>query len=150
MKLYLVQHGMAFPIDKDPERPLSVQGEAQTQRAADYLKSRSIEAGTMWHSKKSRAVQTAEIIAEAIGCKERQARDDMDPNDPVKKFPEEIVKSKKDVMMVGHLPFLQKLAGLLLTGSEDKDIVAFKNSAVLCLDHDEKWQIDWLIPVEHM
>jgi phosphohistidine phosphatase len=150
MKLYLVQHGLAFPREKDPERPLSVQGKTQTQRTADYLKSRSIEVDTIWHSTKSRAVQTAEILAEAIGCKDRQARNDMNPNDPVKKFPKEIVNAKKDMMMVGHLPFLQKLVGRLLAGSEDKQIIAFKNSAVLCLDHDESWQIDWLIPVEHM
>lgn len=150
MKLYLVQHGLAFPREKDPERPLSVQGKSQTQRTAEYLKSRSIEVDTIWHSTKLRAVQTAEIIAEAVGCKDRKAREDLNPDDPVKQFPEEILKAKKDIMMVGHLPFLQKLAGLLLAGLEEKKIITFKNSAVLCLDHEKNWQIDCLIPVEHM
>ena len=150
MKLFLIQHGLAFPKGKDPERPLSVQGEAQTQRVAEYLKSRSVAVDSIWHSTKLRAVQTADIIGEAIDCKNRQARDDMNPNDSVKKLPKEILSAKKNVMIIGHLPFLQKLAGLLLTGSEDKEIIAFKNSAVLCLDHEEEWQIEWLIPVEHM
>jgi phosphohistidine phosphatase len=150
MKLYLIQHGLAFPKAKDPERPLSVQGETQTHRTAEYLKSRSIEVNAIWHSTKLRAAQTAEIIAAAIACGNRLARDDMNPNDPVKKFPEEILGSKMEIMMVGHLPFLQKLAGRLLTGSEESDIIAFKSSGVLCLDYDEKWQIDWLVPVEHM
>ena len=150
MKLYVIQHGLAFPKEKDPERPLSVQGKAQTQRTADYLKSRSIEVDTIWHSTKLRAVQTAEIIAEALSCRKIQARNDMNPNDEVKKFPKEILASKLDFMMVGHLPFLQKLVGQLLTGSEQSDIVVFKNSGVLCLDYDENWQIDWLVSVEHM
>ncbi len=150
MKLYLIQHGLALPREKNPDRPLSTQGEAQTQRTAEYLKSRSIKVDTVWHSKKIRAVQTADIIAEAIECKKIQARDDINPFDPVKKISEEISASKTDIMIVGHLPFLQKLAGRLLTESEKSDIIAFKNSGVLSLDYEENWKIDWLVPPEHM
>lgn len=150
MKLYLIQHGLALPKEKNPERPLSTQGEAQTQRAAEYLKSRSIKVDAIWHSKKPRAIQTAEIIAEAIAYGKIQARDDLNPKDSLKKLPEEISASKMDIMIIGHLPHLQKLAGLLLTGSEESDIIAFRNSGVLSLDYDEKWQIDWLVSPEHM
>ncbi len=150
MKLYLIQHGLALPKEKDPEKPLSTQGEAQTQRTAEYLKSRVIKVDTIWHSKKTRAVQTAEIISEALNCGKIQARDDLNPLDPVKKIPAEILASKMDIMIIGHLPFLQKLAGLLLTGSEESDIIAFNNSGVLSLNYDEKWKIDWFVPPEHM
>jgi phosphohistidine phosphatase len=150
MKIYLIQHGLALPREKNPDRPLSTQGEAQVQRTAEYLKSRSIMADMIWHSKKIRSVQTADIIAEAIGCKKIKARDDMNPKDPVKKFSEEISASKMDIIIVGHLPFLQKLAGRLLTGLEKSDIIVFKNSGVLALDYDEEWKIDWLVTPEHM
>ena len=150
MKLYLIQHGLAIAKEKDPERPLSAQGEAQTQRTGEYLKSRSIEVGVIWHSEKLRAAQTAKIIAEAISCENIQARDDLNPHDRLKKIPEEISASRMDIMIVGHLPFLQKLAGRLLTGSEKSDIIIFKNSGVLSLDYDENWKIDWLVPPEHM
>jgi phosphohistidine phosphatase len=150
MKLYLIQHGSALPREKNPDRPLSTQGEAQTQRTAEYLKSRSIKVDAIWHSKKIRAVQTADIIAEAIESKKIQARDDLNPSDPAKNISEEISASKMDIMIVGHLPFLQKLAGCLLTGSEERDIVVFKNSGILSLDYDEKWKIDLLVPPEHM
>lgn len=150
MKLYLIQHGLAFPKEKDPERPLSVQGEAQTQRTAEYLMSRSISVDAIWHSTKLRSVQTAKIIAEALACGKIQTRDDMNPLDPVEKFPGEILASKKDIMIIGHLPFLQKLAGFLLTGSEESDIIVFKNSGVVSLAYDEKWKIDCLVSPEHM
>jgi phosphohistidine phosphatase len=150
MKLYLVQHGLALPKEKDPERPLSTQGEAQTQRTAEYLMSRSLNVDAIWHSKKLRAAQTAEIIAETLSCGKIQERDDLNPLDSVEKFPEEILASKMDIMIIGHLPFLQKLAGRLLTGSEESEIIAFKNSGVVSLDHDEKWKIDWLVSPEHM
>ncbi len=150
MKLYLIQHGLALPREKNPDRPLSAQGEAQTQRTAEFLKSRSIEVGAIWHSEKPRSSQTAKIIAEAIACGKIRARDDLNPRDRLKKIPEEISASKMDIMIVGHLPFLQKLAGRLLTGSEKSDIITFKNSGVLALDYDETWKIDWLVTPEHM
>ena len=150
MKVYLIQHGLALPEEKNPERPLSAQGEAQTERTAEYLRSRNIKVDAIWHSKKIRAVQTADIIAEAIDCGKIKERDDMNPLDPVERFPEEILASRMDIMIIGHLPFLQKLVSRLLTGSEKNDIIAFKNSGVLTLDYDEKWKIGWLLPPEHM
>jgi len=150
MKLYLIQHGLALPKEKNPERPLSTQGEAQTHRTAEYLMSRNLNVDAIWHSKKLRAAQTAEIIAETLSCGKVQEREDMSPLDSVEKLPEEILASKMDIMIVGHLPFLQKLASLLLTGSEESEIIAFKNSGVASLDYDEKWKIDWLVSPEHM
>jgi phosphohistidine phosphatase len=150
MKIYFIQHGLALPREKNPDRPLSAQGEAQTQRTAEYLKSRGIKVDAIWHSKKIRASQTAQIVAESVDCKKIQARDDMNPSDAVKKLAKELSDSKMDIMLVGHLPFLQKLAGLLLTGSEKNDIIAFKNSGILSLDYEEKWKIEWLVPPEHM
>jgi len=150
MKLYLIQHGLALAKEEAPERPLSTQGKAQTQRTAEYLKSRSIKVDAIWHSTKLRAVQTAEIIAEALACGKIQARDDMNPLDKVEKLPGEILASNKDIMIIGHLPFLQKMADRLLTGSEESGIIAFKNSGVVSLNYDEKWKIDWLVSPEHM
>lgn len=150
MKLYLIQHGLAITKEKDPERSLSTRGKAQTQRTAEFLKSKSINVDTIWHSKKLRALQTVEIIGEALDCEKIQARDDMNPLDPVEKFSEEIFASKKDVMIIGHLPFLQKLASRLLTDSEENEIINFKNSGVVALDYDEKWKIDWVLSAEYM
>jgi len=74
----------------------------------------------------------------------------MNPLDTVEKCPGEILASNKDIMIVGHLPFLQKLADSLLTGSEESKIIAFKNSGVVSLDYDEKWTIGWLVSPENM
>jgi phosphohistidine phosphatase len=150
MKLYLIQHGLALAKEEDPERPLSTQGKAETQRTAEYLKSRSIKVDAIWHSTKLRAVQTVEIIDEAIACGKIQAREDMNPLDTVEKFHEKILAANKDIMIIGHLPFLQKLADSLLTGSEESKIIAFKNSGVVSLDYDEKWTIGWLVSPENM
>jgi len=50
-------------------------------------------------------------------------------------------------MIVGHLPFLGRLAALLLTGNADNDVVAFQFGCVVCLKREGpgKWKLEWMI-----
>ena len=50
-------------------------------------------------------------------------------------------------MIVGHMPFLGKLAALLVTGSEENEIVEFQFGCVLCMERrgDVKWKVAWMI-----
>ena len=74
----------------------------------------------------------------------------MNPLDTVEKFPERILAANKDIMIIGHLPFLQKLADRLLSGSEESKIIAFKNSGLVSLDYDDNWTIGWMVSPERM
>jgi phosphohistidine phosphatase len=148
MKLYLVQHGLSLPEEQDPQKPLSREGKKQTLKIADFLKKRKIAVDCLWHSTKLRAIQTAQIISKSIKCSEIQERDDLNPLDPVDKFPEKIESLNKDLMIVGHLPFLQKLVSLLLSGAETNEFVAFENSGVICLEYAGVWKIAWMITPE--
>ncbi|MDH5705283.1 MAG: phosphohistidine phosphatase SixA [Candidatus Aminicenantes bacterium] len=143
MNLYLVQHGLSLPEDVDPEKPLSPLGKEQTQGVMDFLKGKKIKVDELWYSPKKRAVQTAQIISENILCSHIQERKDLNPLDPVKDFPQEIESLSKDLMIVGHLPFLQKLASLLLSGREDHQFISFRNSGVICLEHTDGWKFLW-------
>ena len=50
------------------------------------------------------------------------------------------------VMLVGHLPFLARLAGLLVAGDPEVGAVRFRNSGVVCLVRDEgRWAVGWLV-----
>jgi phosphohistidine phosphatase len=50
------------------------------------------------------------------------------------------------VMLVGHLPFLARLAGLLLSGDADNPIVRFRTGGIVCLTRDEdRWQVAWIL-----
>ena len=40
----------------------------------------------------------------------------------------------KNVMLVGHLPFLERLIGLLVCGNPDQTVFKLQNSGILCLD----------------
>jgi phosphohistidine phosphatase len=50
-------------------------------------------------------------------------------------------------MIVGHMPFVSKLASLLLTGSESSGTVAFRQSGIVCLNYSDEnqWQLSWMI-----
>ena len=146
MKLYLVQHGEAAPKEVNPDRPLTKKGRKDVSQMAKFLKKAGIRVIATWHSKKLRAIQTAQILGEAVSV-EIVKQEGLAPNDPVDKWLEELNTRVKDVMMVGHLPFLERLASLLLAGDESSQIVAFKPGAVACLkreDAGEKWSLAWI------
>lgn len=148
MKLYIVQHGISLSEEVDPEKSLSPEGEKQSRKIAEFLKEKSVQVDVLWHSPKKRAVQTAHILSETVASPEIQERKDLNPMDPVGNLPEEIEPLEKNLMIVGHLPFLQKLASLLLSGTEDNQFISIKNSGVICLEHTDSWKVLWAVTPE--
>ena len=57
----------------------------------------------------------------------------------------------EDTMLVGHLPHLARLAGLLLTGDTDETVVHFQPGTVVCLERGENgdgWIVTWAVRPE--
>ena len=148
MRLYLVQHGRAMPKSEDPERNLSQEGIRDTARVAAFLRPLNIAVSSVWQSGKARARKTAVILEAGIkitqGIVERKG---IAPMDPVQPLVEELGTHEGDLMIVGHLPFMNKLASALTAGSEEADAVAFRNSGVVCLERgdDGKWRMLWTV-----
>lgn len=148
MKLYLVQHAKAASKQADPQRPLTEEGRRDIQKVASFIRPSNLCLDYLWHSGKKRAAETAEILAEALEInKTKTARDGLGPNDDVAVLKNELASLQQDVMIVGHLPFLSKLASLLLAGSESAGTVTFKQGGIVCLSRSDQnqWQIDWMI-----
>jgi phosphohistidine phosphatase len=150
MKLYLVQHAKAAGKQEDPDRPLTEEGKREVQKVAEFVKPLRLCVDHLWHSRKLRAEQTAEVLAGVIEVQATTARDGLGPTDDVVALADELAGSEVHIMVVGHLPFLSKLASLLLTGSESANAVAFKNGGVVSMQSDEdgRWQIDWMVTPE--
>ena len=124
MKLYLVQHARAASKDVDPERPLTEAGKQDIQNVSTFIKPLNLSVDCLWHSGKKRAEQTAGILSEVIEIrKETTAHEGLAPNDDITAIRNEIISRRQDIMIVGHLPFVAKLASLLLTDSELSGIV---------------------------
>ncbi len=52
-------------------------------------------------------------------------------------------------MLVGHLPHLGRLSALLLTESLEREIVAFRNAGVVCLERQEGgFAVRWILTPE--
>jgi phosphohistidine phosphatase len=147
MKLYLVQHAKAASKEVDPQRALTEEGIKEIKKVTEFIKPLNLSVDYLWHSGKKRAQQTAEFLAEIIAInKERTACDGLAPNDDVKAIENQIKSINQDIMIVGHLPFLSKLASLILTDSESSGTVAFRNAGIVCLNYtDDEWHIDWII-----
>ena len=143
MKAYFVQHAVAHGGDVDPERSLTVAGQAQAQKVAQHLRQRGITLSTVFHSGKKRAQQTAQIFAEAFGAPCEQL-DGLNPNDDPQQVLAGIVQA--DAMYVGHLPNIQRLANLVITGESEIEAIRFSNAAVACVDIDQDdSRLAWLI-----
>ena len=74
----------------------------------------------------------------------------LNPNDDVHPWLEKILIEKKDIMLVGHLPFLEKLTSLLLCGDENARLVLFRQGGIVCLKQkeDKGWAVGWVLTPE--
>ena len=148
MKLYLAQHAKAASKDVDPQRGLTDEGRRDIQKMAAFIEALNLEVDLLWHSGKTRAAQTAETLAEVVKVRTHMtARDGLAPNDDVAAIRDELASSGHDVMIVVHLPFLSKLASLLLTGDETTGTVAFHNGGIVAFEQpaEGRLQINWMV-----
>ena len=148
MALYLVQHGKSLPRDIDPDQGLSEEGVTETERIAGVARGYGVAVSLLRHSGKKRARQTADIFASALqptgGIRETAG---LRPLDDVAAMEEKII-SEEGVMLVGHLPFMERFAAYLITGTAEKPVFRFQNSGVVCLEKDNAtgfWAITWAL-----
>ena len=148
MAIYLVQHGKNEPTDVDPEKGLSPEGRAEVERIAGVAAGYAVAVDRILHSGKKRARQTAEILAAALApAKGVTAREGLSPLDDVAPVGEEL-DSSTNTMLVGHLPFMERLTAFLVTGSADRPVFQFQNGGIVCLDRygeNGGWVIRWAL-----
>jgi phosphohistidine phosphatase len=151
MSLYLVQHGKSLPKEIDPEKPLSEEGKTSVRRVAKTVAEYHIRVSQIIHSGKTRARQTAEIISMYIkpesGIRESTG---LNPKDDV--YPiASMIKGQENIMLVGHLPFMERLVSFLITGTTEHTVVKFQNGGIVCLDQDTEkapWYVKWMVMPE--
>ncbi len=150
MHVYLVQHGEAEPKEVNPERPLSAVGRENARRVAAFAGRLGIEVHQIRHSGKARAEQTAAILGEALTPPGGViAVAGLAPNDAVEPVAGELRRSAQPIMLVGHLPFLARLAGELLVGDPERAVVRFRYAAIVCLAREgADWQVAWVLTPE--
>jgi len=148
MALYLVQHGKNLQKEMDIRKGLSEEGIADVKRIADVARQYGIKVSKILHSGKTRARQTAQIFASLLNVQsEIEEIEGIKPLDDVVKIAEKIDVSQ-NIMLVGHLPFMEKLTSYLVVGSDEKAIFKFQNGGIVCLDKEsdsQSWIIKWTL-----
>jgi phosphohistidine phosphatase len=99
---------------------------------------------------KLRARQTAEIWAEYLPDIAIVEGEDLDPKAPSEIWRERLGGETDDVLLVGHLPHLARLAALLLCGNDGRDVVMVQNAGLICLEQRERggWSLRWALTPE--
>jgi phosphohistidine phosphatase len=147
MALFLVQHGKSLSKEKDPDQGLSRQGIEETRAMAEMAAEQNVQVSRIIHSGKKRALQTAEIFVKALEPEAGIIKGPgLAPLDDVSVFASTL-NNEETIMVVGHLPFMERLVSYLVAASADTPVIKFQNSSIVCLDMDnetEQWFIRWI------
>jgi phosphohistidine phosphatase len=152
MDLYLMQHGQATTETEDPERPLTDAGRAAVQRVAKRSRAADVRISGCLHSGKLRAEQTAQLLVREIGVEPSvEARPGLAPNDPVVPVAQWLraQTEHQSLALVGHMPFLGRLASLLVVGDEQAQVVGFQMGGLVKLEPKvdrDGFAVAWALP----
>jgi phosphohistidine phosphatase len=144
MAIYLVQHGACFGKDEDPKKSLTPEGRRAVAAVAAHLQAAGITVARVCHSGKTRARQTAQVLADQLAGGRTAERAGMKPLDDVHQFAGGL--SDDDTIYVGHLPHMEKLASYLTVGDQAAGVIKFTNGGVVCLEKDDGgYRIRWYL-----
>lgn len=157
MTLYLMRHAEAEPLGtgaaaRDAARPLTEKGCRQAARMGRLLKRLDVKIDRTLSSPFVRARKTAELVLAAAHSHARvQLLDVLRPDAKAEAMWEEISRAEgESILVVGHLPSIARLAGVLLGGLADETIWFHKSSlAVLHCEPREgrkhRVRLEWMI-----
>lgn len=144
--LYLASYGRAYTELEDPDRRLTDEGIRETRRVALRLREVGVVVDEIIHGSSLRARQTAEIFAEYLSPRIMREADGLGPSDPPLIWAAMLRGVSRATMVVGHMPFLTRLASALVIGRPSPPIVSLRCSSVLKLEKcGNGWRIAWLL-----
>jgi phosphohistidine phosphatase len=147
VNIYLVRHGEAVSERIDPARPLTRLGSEEVDRVSRKAAGKNVQVSAIFHSGILRAKQTAEILAQHLRfTSEVRQLSGLLPQDDPSIAKAELETAEQPIMLVGHLPHLNRLAALLVSGQMETEIVEFAPATIVCCANDGSgWKIAWIL-----
>lgn len=155
MVIYFLRHASAGQKQfsnqaNDEKRPIDKVGEAQSHdvgRAMAYI---GVTANVIISSPLTRAVQTADIVAQEIGYEEKIVRDDaLRPEASFEQFKALLNrhKDKLSIMVVGHDPSMTEFVNRVLSSGAPLSAVEMKKGGVAKVEKELRRpaMLRWLI-----
>ncbi len=139
MRLYLLRHGIAEewrPDFPDEKRRLTAEGKRKVRLIAQGISKLDLGLDLIFTSPLPRASETAEIVADVLGCKELVNVDDRLAGGFSLHGARGIISdagSAQSVMLVGHEPGFSMVASSLTGGSQ----IDLKKGGLIRIDTDE-------------
>jgi len=128
MRVCLVRHGDAVDEAVDRQRPLSERGRKEVADVTSQLQKIGLVPDRIFHSHKTRAAQTAEILHDGLDAvDDTESIDGLSPGDPPDPVVARLSGCEGDVIVVGHLPSLEHIAAALLGDDAPRHIFSCSN-----------------------
>lgn len=162
MNLFFLRHGKAEPRSPrwrpDSKRPLTRDGEKLMTEVARGAEALGLSFDLILTSPYVRALRTAEILADVYGAKKlfetKNLVSEADPKHIIDEINEHFA-SIKQIVLVGHEPYMTRLIGTLIAGPGVAIAIDLKKSG-LCKLSIEKLvfgkcaSLNWLLTPRHL
>ena len=149
-----MRHGEAHESTVDPSRALTEGGRAAVEQVAAMAQQRGVRVSRICHSGILRAEQTAAVLADSVDAGAPiEVRKGLGPEDDVESIAHWLFELAEDptgesIALVGHLPFLERLAAELLAGPNASRVPAFQPATLIKLlpaSDGRRFTVDWVI-----
>ena len=114
---------------------------------AQSARRHGVSVAWVYHSGILRAQQTAELVA-AVLAPEQGVREisGLCPDDDPLILKAQLDVTTQSVLLVSHLPYLSRLAGLMVTGDSERSVIEFAPATLVCLTrHANGWKIQLVV-----
>jgi phosphohistidine phosphatase len=129
--IYILRHGRAEKrapsVRGDEGRALTGQGRTEILGVAEFLASRDVVFGCIATSPYTRAMETAQIVAKALGKRGLVVQwDELTPGASIEALESRISgrPEEESILIIGHEPILGQFTGYMITGGS-KAAIAF-------------------------
>jgi phosphohistidine phosphatase len=142
VRLILFRHGIAQDradpdCPPDPLRALTDEGVEKTRAAAAGLRALQIAPRAVWTSPYLRAVQTADLAAQALDVRARRTTEALLPDADPRALVDELRFADVDeVLCAGHAPHVDRFVAYVV--GSNVDVVAVKKAGAAAIDLDGK------------
>jgi phosphohistidine phosphatase len=161
LEVYLVRHAVAGHADAsrwpdDAERPLTARGFRDFRAAARGLRELVPDVGCLLSSGYARAWQTAELLHDVAGWPKPQECEELEAERRAASALGLLrSRGEQSVALVGHEPYLSRLASLLCTGGEDTLRLQLKKGAVVLVRTEPdvrpgEGRLSWSLAPKHL
>jgi len=127
--IYILRHGRAEkrapPVDGDAGRALTGEGRTEILGVAEFLASRDVVFGCIATSPYVRAMETAQIVAKALGKRGILAQwEELTPGASIEALESRVSgrPEEESLLIVGHEPLLGQFTGYMISAGHDAAI----------------------------